>query len=119
MDREGHQVVCNRSKAEQKLLPFLALCLAVALCGASATDAAAASRAAWHPASGNMILVEEKGSGMMPGGQSAGRMPDTKGDATRTNPSAREDVVPDHPEPSWQVPAPGCPFVDRALNLIV
>lgn len=118
MDREDDQMACDRGEAGLKIPAILTLCLAVAVYGAAATGAAAASAAEGQSASGNMILVEG-GPREVPQGQSAGRAPESKDDATPTQPSGREGHDLNHPGPSWEIPAPGCPYVDRPLNLIV
>lgn len=118
MERKEGQQVANVLKAERKLIALLVMCTAVAIDGAAATRMAEASMTAAQSVPG-MIVVEEDGSGKVPRDQGTDRSPDIKGDATREKPSTSEDRGRNEPAPSWQIPAPGCPYVDRPLDLIV
>lgn len=89
MNREGHQMRYDCGEAGLKIPAILTLCLAIALYGAAATGTAAVSQAG-QSASGNMMLVEEGGPGEVPSGQSAGSAPESRDDANRPHPSARE-----------------------------
>lgn len=118
--KEGHRVAGTRRRIGEKLLILLALCSLAALSGATATVASAANEAAAQPKSGIRIIDEDGDSMTVPGDHSAGSAtPDTKGEAARTKPAMPEDADSGSPEPSRQPPAPGCPYVDQPLSLIV
>lgn len=104
-----------RIRSAQKLPAVLIAFAAIAISAISATRIAAADQ----PATA-IVAVEEDGHRAAPPDQGSRGTPDIKGEATRRErrPTSKNDD-PGHPEPSWQLPAPGCPYSDRPLNLIV
>lgn len=108
-------------RLERKRLAYLFTCAAIAICAVSATRSAAAGAASGQPVPGTVAAEDGGSAGERAAPFDQGRRggSDAERDAQRQDRPASKEDGSSHPEPSWQVPAPGCPYQNRPLNLIV